>query len=109
MSQIESRGPMAPDVKARWEKSLSAVDPQLVNVQFAKAEAAAAEENFSGFLRRCIHQSGKTLTTLVEESHVDRDRLSSFLRGEGLLDTAEIDRLLLVLAVDLTPSSSSPR
>lgn len=109
MSPIESRGPMPPDVKARWEKSLAAIDPKAVDQQFAKAEAAAAEESFSGFLRRCIHQSGKTLTILVSESHVDRERLALFLRGEGLLDTAEIDRLLVVLAVELTPSTSSPR
>lgn len=107
MNPIESRGPMPPDVKARWEKSLSAINEQTINTQFEKTEAAAAEENFSGFLRRCIHQSGKTLTTLVGESHVDRERLALFLRGEGLLDTAEIDRLLMVLAVELTPSSSS--
>ncbi len=107
MSSIESRGPMPPDVKARWEKSLAAVDPQSINAQLAKTEAAAAEENFSGFLRRCVHQSGKTLTTLVSEAHVDRERLALFLRGEGLLDTAEIDHLLMVLDVELTPSSSS--
>lgn len=107
MSPIQSRGPMPPDVKARWEQSLAAVDSQSVSDRFAIAEAAAAEENFSGFLRRSIHQSGKTISLLVSEANVDRERLASFLRGEGLLDSAEIDRLLTVLAIELSLTSSS--
>ena len=106
MIPIESCGPMPPEVKARWEKSLAAVDLQSVTDRFAIVESAAAEDNFSGFLRRCIHQSGKTMSLLVGEANVDRDRLSSFLRGEGLLDSAEIDRLLAALTIELTPSSS---
>jgi len=99
---------MPSEVKIRWEKSLAALDPQSVNDRFMIVEAAAVEDNFSGFLRRCIHQSGKTMSLFVTEANVDRERLAAFLRGEGLLDSAEIDRLLSVMTIEL-PQASSPQ
>lgn len=106
MSPIESRGPMPPDVKARWERSLAGVDPQAITTQFEQSEAAASEDTFSGFLRRSIHQSGQTVTTLVAAARLDRERLALFLHGEGLLDSAEIDRLLIALGIHVASSAA---
>ncbi|MDP1799690.1 MAG: helix-turn-helix transcriptional regulator [Planctomycetaceae bacterium] len=97
---------MPAEVRARWERSLADLDPNQIEADFAKSEAAAAEDTFSGFLRRCVHGSGKTISMLVIETDVSRDRLSHFLRGEGVLDSAEIDRLLAILGVNIAKVTS---
>jgi hypothetical protein len=92
---------MPPDVLQRWKESLAAIDPVQVEASFAKTQAAAAEDSFSGLVRRCVQRGGKPITTLVHEAQIELRRLADFIHGEGTLDTAEIDRLLSALGVEL--------
>ena len=102
MNQIKSRGAMPPDVQKQWEAALAEVDRDEIEANFAKSEAAAAEDTFSGAVRRAIHCGEKALTDLADEAHIDIERLAYFMRGEGPLDTPEIDRLLAALRIELS-------
>lgn len=104
MSPIVSRGPMPPDVQQRWEQALTSIDPESVLLDLAKATAAAKEPNFSGFLRRCLHRSGRPISSLGVDADISAERLAAFLHGEGLLESNEIDRLLSCLEVEMMGS-----
>jgi hypothetical protein len=104
MNETKSRGPMPPDIRKRWEESLAAISRDEAEASFAKTRVAAAEDTFSGFVRRCVHRGGKPITTLVDEAKIDQRRLAVFIHGEGPLDSPEIDRLLNVLGVELVGS-----
>ena len=101
MSHIKSRGPMPPDLEQLWETQLASIDRAEVEASFAKIDAAAAEHNFSGFVRRCVHRGGKPLSFLAEEVHVDVQRLGRFMRAEGELEAGEIGRILTAVGVEL--------
>jgi hypothetical protein len=104
MTGTRSRGPMPESVQQRWQQSLAAVDRDLAEQHFAQCAAAADEDSFSGFLRRCIHRGGRSITVLARSAGVEPGRLTQFLRGEGELQTGEIDQLLASLGVELIGS-----
>jgi hypothetical protein len=106
MSEIKSRGPMPAELQRQWEEDLAAIDRDEVEASFAKSAAAAAEDSFSGYVRRCVHAGDKPLTVLVDETQIDQQRFADFMHGEGLLDTAEVDRLLAALGVALPAAAS---
>lgn len=84
-----------------WEQSMAAVDPQQIEADFEKSQAAAAEDSFSGFVRRCVRRQSKPWSLIARTAGLDAQRLARFMHGEGSLDTQEVDRLLVVLGVEL--------
>lgn len=90
-----------PEIQALWEQSVAEVDQKETEAMLAQSAAAAAEESFSGFVRRCIRNAGKPISLLAADAHVDVQRLARFLHGESPLDTTEIDRLLATLGVEM--------
>ncbi len=94
----------SPEMHALWEQSAAEVDRVQIELTLAKSAAAAAEDSFSGFVRRCVRQGGRPVSLLADEAHVDLQRLAHFLQGEGSLDTTEIDRLLSTLGVEVLAS-----
>lgn len=102
---VPSRGPMPPDIRARWEASLRQVNPAEMDEIFAQSTAAAEEQSFSGFVRRCVHRQAQPLSRVAAAASIELERLAKFLRGSGTLDSSEIDRLLKSLGVELVGSS----
>jgi hypothetical protein len=92
---------MPADIRHRWEQSVAAANPSEIDALRAKSAAAAAEDNFSGFVRRCIHRGGRPVSRLADAAGVDLLRLGAFLHGDGLLDSDELDRLLQTLGMEL--------
>ncbi len=107
---------LTPQERAEWERQVAEVEGEWPELEkrFDLADAAAAEESFSGELRRAIHgtlQQGISLPRLFREAQVDWPTLDPFLHGEGELSSAVIDRLVKVLGLHLqaTPvTNSSP-
>ena len=48
-----------------------------------------------------MHANGKPLTDVADEARLDLERFAHFMRGDGLLDSAEIDRLLSAIGIKL--------
>jgi hypothetical protein len=96
---------MPETIRRRWETSLTAVDRELIEAHFEQCAAAAGEDSFSGFLRRCIHRSGRPVTALGHVTGIDPQKLAQFLRGMGELQSREIDGLVSALDVELLGSS----
>ena len=88
-------------IYALWEQSLAEVDWAAITADMARAEAAAAEPSFSGFLRRCLRHGGRPISLFASIAQVDPTRLPRFLLSEAPLDSSEIDRLLSTLGVEL--------
>lgn len=107
MSHIQSRGPMPPDLRKRWEEALAGVDHGRIDANLAKTEAAAAEDSFSGFVRRSVHRRRKPLSVLAKETDIELQPLAHFMRGEGELNAAEIGRLLEAVGVELVEIASA--
>jgi hypothetical protein len=108
MSKIQSRGPMPPELRERWERALADVDRDQFDANFAKTESAASENSFSGFVRRCVHRRRKPLSLLAKETDIELEILVSFLRGDGELNAGEIGRVLAAVGVELveTPTAN---
>lgn len=92
--------------RQEWERLVAEVEaeyPQLEE-RFRIAEAASAEDSFSGELRRAIysiHRRGISLPRLLREADVDWPTLDAFLHGEGSLPSDVIDRLTRLLNLRL--------
>lgn len=99
MSDRKSRGAMPPDIQSRWNEAQAGLDRKEIEATLAKAEAAAAEDSFSGFVRRCVRSAGQPVSVTASDAGVDMKRISLFLSGDGQLESGEIDRLLSALKV----------
>lgn len=71
-----------------------------------RAALAAAEDSFSGELRRAIHADPVALPGLVERSGVDWPTLRAFLVGDAGLTSQAIDSLTRELGLHLTAGSA---
>ncbi len=91
----------SPEIHALWEESRVGIDRTQIEADLAKSAAAAAEDSFSGFVRRCIRHGSRPISLIAEDARVDVQRLAAFLHGEEALDTTEVDRLLATLGVEL--------
>lgn len=60
---------------------------------------ALREATFSGWLRRAIASSGVPQEDLASRTGADLAQLNGFLCGETTLDSAVIDRLIVVLGL----------
>jgi hypothetical protein len=100
MSQV-SRGPMPPHLKAIWEKSIASIDPKEIDANFEKSRLAAAEDSFSGFVRRCVRRRAMPWSRIADDAQIELQRFALFMRGDGSLDTSEVDRLLAAIGVEV--------
>lgn len=107
MSKIQSRGPMPKDLLSRWEQALDGVDRAQFDANFKKTESAAAEDSFSGFVRRCVHRRRKPLSALAQDAQIDPLRLVHFMRGDGELNAAEVGRVLAAVGVELVETAAN--
>lgn len=96
-----------PAIESLWRQTVAGVDRDEIETTIAKSDAAAAEDSFSGFVRRCVRGHGKPVSLIATDSGVDVQRLARFLHGEGVLDTSEVDRLLAALNVEILASSEA--
>jgi ribosome-binding protein aMBF1 (putative translation factor) len=73
---------------------------QAVNTTRARpAVEALREATFSGWLRRAIASSGCSQENLAADVGAEVAAINAFLRGEGTLDSALIDRLIARLGL----------
>lgn len=100
---------MPPELRHRWEELLIGLQPEQINSNFDKSASAAAEQSFSGFVRRSVHRRRKPLTLLASETTIDPQRLAHFMRGEGELSAAEVGRLLQAVDVELVETASDEK
>lgn len=63
---------------------------------------AREEATLSGDLRRAVHRSSLSLTTIAERIGIDPVLLDDFLTGERTLRSDVMDRLATVLEFELT-------
>jgi hypothetical protein len=75
-----------------------------VEAQLKLAERAAAEETFSGWLRREIHRAPMHLPTIWQQSEISKTDFLDFLEG-GTLTTVQVDRLCATLGISLVANS----
>jgi hypothetical protein len=104
MSDRQTRGSMPAHLRTLWEAQLAGLDRPDIERKFQLCQTAAAEQSFSGWLRRAMHEAGLPLTQLAEHAQIPADRLAAFLEGETELSTREVDRLCISL--DVTPVGS---
>ncbi len=98
-----------PEERAHWQQSVktASAERQESDEYLRLASSAAAEETFSGELRRAIHAlhgQQMFLPTLMERAQVDWPTLRAFLIGEATLPSDVIDRLIQVLGLHLQPA-----
>lgn len=85
------------------ECKIAAAEAELPELMAAadRADQAAAEDSFSGWLRRQVYEWPKTSLALEEAAGLSSVDLANFLEGVAPLTTAQVDRLLRALAVHL--------
>jgi hypothetical protein len=96
--------------KAAWEAAVAEAESEVPETleYFRKATAAAAEETFSGELRRAIHHvhdRQMTLDALLAAAGIPWDALEPFMVGEASLPSDVIDRLAGALGLHLQPAN----
>jgi|GEM_PF-4517751 len=107
MSKIQSRGPLPPDLRHRFQQALAGVDRDRIDANFNRTESAAAENSFSGFVRRSVHRRRKPLSLLSQDTGIELERLVNFLRGDGELNVAETGRVLAAVDVELVETEAA--
>lgn len=77
--------------------------------RFRKVDASAAEDTFSGALRRAIHGGPWDLAQLEQRTQISAVRLADFLEAGIDLKTSEVDALVRVLSLELVRPLLTPR
>ena len=96
--------PMTPELRERWQRAVQETEaelPELLDLG-KRLHEAAREETISGYLRRAIHHSTRTLAELSAAVGIPLSDLNAFLSGDHTLRSDVLDRL--ALAVDFTKS-----
>src|SRR5262245_50871964 len=92
----------------QWRKDRDLIADELPNL-IAKHERickAAEERTTSGALRRAIHSSKILLHDLARRAKTEMKTLDAFLTGEQPLTSDVIDRLTMILNLDLRAADS---
>lgn len=91
----------------RMREMIEAADAEMAITleQLSRAQAAASEDSFSGWLRREIHQAPMQLPAIWEQSGISKPDFLDFLEGISPLTTAQVDRLCKTLKI--TPVTRS--
>ncbi|MDP1798181.1 MAG: hypothetical protein Q8K78_11890 [Planctomycetaceae bacterium] len=87
----------------------AAHDPVATRERYDRFRAAAAENSFSGELRRAIQNAGIPafrLPLVLEQAGIPWDQVEPFLLGEGSLSSDVIDRLADTLKLQIALTAS---
>ena len=110
MSQPQRvHGTLPPEEVQRLQslrKQVEAERPEIIERARQRA-AAAAEDTFSGELRRAIAASPMRMAEVASQAGVAVEQLARFLNGEAPLDSDAIDRIAALLNYRLTPVRNS--
>jgi hypothetical protein len=113
MSQRQPRRVSRPLTEAEQQRlaqaraAIAAELPDLVARDQLRKEAKD-EPTLSGELRRAIHASDKSLSTIAELSGISALHLDEFLTGERTLRSDVLDRLAQVLGCELKLTHAAP-
>lgn len=107
------RHEFTPEERAHWQQAVEHAQAERgeSDEYLRLASVAAAEETFSGELRRAIHDlhgQQMFLPTLLERAQIDWPTLRAFLIGEATLPSDAIDRLIQVLGLHLHSVGTGP-
>lgn len=101
---------LEPDHQARIEKAraqIAAELPELI-AREQRMREAAAEDTFSGELRRAIHGGPRDLLELAAIVGITSLHLSEFLTGERTLRSDVLDRLVAAVGAHLVTTAPTP-
>lgn len=89
-------------------RKIAEAEAELPSLEAAldRSAAAAAEDTFSGWLRRSIRDSRMTFTAIMEDAGISRVDLSQFLQGTGSLTNSQVDRLIKAIGAKMSAETT---